>query len=136
MAKNKNKKKKSVKRNNDGQLPTHLAGVALPQELREIAAAANQVMRHPVVADIIAAGVLAAISALANNENVRRAARHAGKEAEDAAEEAARTANRAKVAVKAAAGAMGKRILDEVKSAAETKTNGRAARTKKPAQPR
>lgn len=130
MGKGKNKKKS--KKGQDGQLPTHLAGVALPQNLREVAATAQQLVRHPVVADIISAGVLAAVAALAENESVRRAARNVGDEAEDAADEAARTASRAKVAVKAAAGAMGKRLLDEVKSTAGVKKGGKTAK-KEPA---
>jgi uncharacterized membrane protein len=127
------KGKKKSKKNQEERLPTHLAGVALPQNLREVAAAANQLMRHPVVSDVISAGVLAAIAALAENESVRRAARHAGDEAEEAAEEAARKASRAKVAVKAAAGAMGKRLLDEVKGAAAPKKNEKRAKAKEPA---
>lgn len=118
MGKGKNKKKK---KNKDDQLPTHLAGVHLPAELREIAATATELMRHPFVSNLVSAGVLAAVAALAENESVRRAARDVGDEAGDAAEDAARTASRAKVAVKAAAGAMGQRLLDEVKSAADLK---------------
>ena len=117
----KGKKKKSRKKDKETELPTHLAGVALPPNLREVAATAQQLVRHPVVSDIISAGVLAAVAALAENESVRRAARSAGEEAEDATDEVARTASRAKVAVKAAAGAMGKRLLDEVKGAGAPK---------------
>ena len=73
MGKGKNKKKK---KNKDDQLPTHLAGVHLPAELREIAATATELMRHPFVSNL---------------------------------------------AVKAAAGAMGQRLLDEVKGAADLK---------------
>jgi hypothetical protein len=127
------KGKKKSKKNQENGLPTHLAGVPLPQNLREVAAAANQLMRHPVVSDVISAGVLAAIAALAENESVRRAARHAGDEAEEAADEAARKVGRAKVAVKAAAGAMGKRLLDEVKGADAPKKNGKRAKAKEPA---
>ena len=120
------KKKKKAKKKHDDALPTHLAGVKLPAELREIAAAANQLMRQPVVSEVITAGVLAAVAALAENESVRRAAGDAGEGAEDAAEETVRAANRGKVAVKAAAGAMGKRILDELKGAAGAKKSGKA----------
>ena len=130
MGKGKNKKKS--KKQKDEQLPTQLAGVTLPENLREVAATAQQLVRHPVVSDIISAGVLAAIAALAENESVRRAARNVGDEAENAADEAARTASRAKVAVKAAAGAMGKRLLDEVKSNAGVKKSGKTAK-KEPA---
>lgn len=134
MGKNK-KKKKSKQQDRDDQLPTHLAGVALPQNLREIAAAANQIVKHPVISDVITAGILAAIAALAENESVRRAARNVEDEAEGAAHEAARTASRAKVAAKAAVGAMGKRLLDEVKEAAGVKKarsgkNGKGAKSK------
>lgn len=118
MGKGKNKKKK---KNKEDQLPTHLAGVQLPDELREVAGAATQLMRHPLVSNLVTAGVLAAVAALAEDENVRRAARSAGEEAEDMGDEAVRTASRAKVAVKAAAGAMGQRLLDEVKVAADAK---------------
>jgi hypothetical protein len=128
--KKKNKQKAAGNGAVDDGAPTHLAGVRLPDELREIAAAANQFVRHPIVGEVISAGVLAAIAALAENESVRRAARHAGDEAEDVADGAARTASRAKVAVKAAAGAMGKRLLDEVNSAAGRKSRkgGKSAR--------
>lgn len=127
-------KKKKKKDKSRAEHPTHLAGVPLPAELREIAATANQLVKHPVVRDVITAGVLAAIAALAENETVRRTARNVEDGAEDAAEDAARKASRAKVAVKAAAGAMGKRLLDEVKGAGGKKSrlgnrqaNGREA---------
>lgn len=132
MGKKKKDKQKAARNGARGggeSNPTHLAGVRLPNELREIAAAANQFVKHPIVADVISAGVLAAIAALAENESVRRAARNAGDEAEDVADGAARTASRAKVAVKAAAGAMGKRVLDEVNAAAGKKSGkGKAAK--------
>ncbi len=125
MAKKK-KKDKNKKHHGGGEAhPTHLAGVPLPAELREMAATAQQLVKHPIVRDVITAGVLAAVAALAENETVRRAARDAGDGAEDAAEGAARQASRAKVAAKAAAGAMGKRLLDEVKDATGMKKGGK-----------
>ena len=127
-------KKKKQKKQHDH--PTHVAGIKLPPELREIAAAANQLVRHPVVAEVISAGVLAAVAALAaENENVRRAAADARDDVEDAADDAARTADRAKVAVKAAAGAMGKRIIDEVKDATGIKISGKPRKAKKTREP-
>lgn len=124
MGKKKKQKKKSDR-------PTHVAGIKLPPELREIAAAANQLVKHPIVADVISAGVLAAVAALAENENVRRSAASARDDVEDAADEASRSAARAKVAVKAAAGAMGKRIIDEVKDATGIKISGKPRKSKK-----
>lgn len=133
MGKKKKKQQKSETGSPAEAHPTHLAGVPLPTELREIAAVANQFVKHPVVSHVISAGVLAAIAALAENESVRRAARSAGDEAEDAAEGAARQASRAKIAIKAAAGAMGKRLLDEVKDVAGTKSSGKGGKSAKQA---
>lgn len=126
-------KKKKKKKQNDH--PTHVAGIKLPPELREIAAAANQLVKHPIVADVISVGVLAAVAALAENENVRRAAANARDDVEDAADEASRSAARAKVAVKAAAGAMGKRIIHEVKDATGIRISGKPRKTKKASEP-
>jgi hypothetical protein len=123
-------KKKKNKHKASESHPTHLAGVPLPADLREIAAVANQLVKNPVVRDVITAGVFAAIAALAENETVRRTARNAGEDAEDAAEGAVRRASRAKVALKAAAGAMGKRLLDDMKagSGKSGKKAGKSAR--------
>jgi hypothetical protein len=133
MGKKKKKQQKAETGNAAEAHPTHLAGVPLPAELREIAAAANQFVKHPLVSHVVSAGVLAAIAALAENESVRRAARSAGDEAEDVAEGAARQVNRAKIAVKAAAGAMGKRLLDEVKDVAGARNGGKAGKAAKQA---
>ena len=94
-----------------------IAGVKVPKDLREVAAAAQKLMENPLVRDIVSAGVLAAMAAFA--EAQRKQPPRAGAVG-DAAEEIGRNSaglkKTAKVVAGAAAGAMGKRLMDEVKT--------------------
>lgn len=93
------------------KLPKSVGGVAIPKKWRT---AAEKLAENPVVLDVVAAGLLAAAAALTAPRETAVAASAAGDEAGKAAAKAARKASRAKVMVKAAAGAMGKALVDEV----------------------
>jgi hypothetical protein len=94
-----------------------IAGVKVPKDLREVAAAAQRLMENPIVRDVVAAGALAAMAAFAEAQQRRQA--RTGMVG-DAAEEAGRNAQglkkTAKVVAGAAAGAMGKKLMEEVKA--------------------
>jgi hypothetical protein len=100
-----------AKKAKKAKLPKKLGGVKIPKELRGAAAA---IAAHPVISDIVAAGLIAAAAALTESKDVRTAAKAAGEGADDAAADAARKASKAKKVVKAAAGAMGAALLDEL----------------------
>lgn len=107
-------KKKKKKAN--AKLPKTIAGVKVPKELRKAAGQAAKLAEHPVVSDIVAAGLLAAAASLMETKTVAKAAGAVGEGAEDAADEAARNVGRAKAAVSAAAGAMGREIVKTAKA--------------------
>jgi len=94
-----------------------IAGVKVPKDLREVAAAAQKLMENPLVRDIVSAGVLAAMAAFVEAQQKSKPRPGA---VGDAAEEVGRNSTglkrTAKVVAGAAAGAMGKRLMDEVKS--------------------
>ena len=93
------------------RLPKKIAGVKIPKELRKAGGkAVTLAARHPVISDIVAAGLLAAAAALTDDKKMQAAAARLGEEAE----EAGRKAGRARNAVKAAAGAIGQALLDEL----------------------
>jgi hypothetical protein len=96
-----------AKKAKKAKLPKKLGGVKIPKELRGAAAA---IAAHPVISDIVAAGLIAAAAALTESKDVGKAAKAAGEGADDAA----RKASKAKKVVKAAAGAMGAALLDEL----------------------
>jgi hypothetical protein len=123
MPKDKGKKNKK----GDGQ---KAGGGKISKELRKAGRAAAKLADHPVISDVIAAGLLAAAAALTQTKEGKRALKEAGEGVEDAAADAARQANRFKRAAQAAAGAMGDRIMDEVKGAVA----GKGKRKKQPAE--
>jgi hypothetical protein len=106
----------------NSKIPKRIAGVKVPKELRNAADLALQLSRHPVVADIIAAGLLAAAAALKDSDAVKDAAKAAG----DEADALRRSGGRAKRVVKAAAGAMGRSVLEEIKG------SGKGSRSRRP----
>lgn len=106
------KSKKATKAKKD-KLPKTIAGVKIPKEIRK---AGVKLAGHPVISDIVAAGLLAAAAALTETDAAGKAARAVG--------EAARKTSRAGNVVKAAAGAMGQAILDEIQGSAGRKTSG------------
>jgi hypothetical protein len=94
-----------------------IAGVKVPKDLRDVAAAAQKLMENPLVREVVTAGVLAAIAALAEAQQESRelkAQRASGGPAGDEARRNAKAKSTAKVIATAAAGAMGKRIVSEV----------------------
>jgi hypothetical protein len=92
-----------------------IAGVKVPKDLREVAAAAQKLMENPLVRDVVTAGVLAAMAAFAESQQKKNPGAVG-----DAAEAAGRNSKglkaTAKVVAGAAAGAMGKKLMDEVKA--------------------
>lgn len=95
-----------------------IAGVKVPKDLREVAAAAQKLMENPLVRDIVSAGVLAAMAAFAEAQQKKSSRQGAvgGAAAEELGRNAAGLKKTAKVVAGAAAGAMGKRLMDEVKT--------------------
>ena len=92
-----------------------IAGVKVPKDLREVAATAQKIMENPLVRDIVTAGVLAAMAAFAEAQQ-KKAPGAVGDAAEAAGRVSVRAKRTAKVVASAAAGAMGKRIMAEVKT--------------------
>jgi hypothetical protein len=94
-----------------------IAGVKVPKDLREVAAAAQKMMENPLVRDVVSAGVMAAMAAFAEAQQ-RKSARVGA--VGDASEEMGRNSKglktTAKVVAGAAVGAMGKKLMDEVKN--------------------
>lgn len=67
------------------KLPKTIAGVKIPKRVRKTGGSAVKALRHPLLADIVAAALLAAAAAIRDNKKVRRAARTAKDKAGDAA---------------------------------------------------
>ena len=96
MAKAKAKTKKAAKKSAGEKLPKTIAGVKVPKDLRSPAARAKRyVEAHPVISEAVAAGMLAAAAALMADK--------AGK------------GGKAKTVLKAAASAVGGRLMAEAK---------------------
>ena len=95
---------------------TEIAGVKVPKDLREVAAAAQKLMENPLVRDVVAAGVLAAMAAFAESQQKAKAVQATGDAAEEAGRNSRALKSTAKVVAGAAAGAMGKRLMEEVKT--------------------
>lgn len=102
-----------AKKSKKPKIPKKIGGVKIPKQARK---AGNKALKlaveHPVISDVVAAGLLAAAAALTGDRKLRDAARELGEEVKDAA--ASAKAGRAKAAAKAAAGAMGKALRDEL----------------------
>ena len=113
------KDKKTKKAKTGGK---RVAGVKVPKELRSAAA---KIADHPVISDVIAAGLLAAAAALTETKAGKRALNATAEGAEGAADTTAREVNRIKRAAKAAAGAMGNKIIEEVTGAVTARGKGR-----------
>jgi hypothetical protein len=108
-------------RASEGEQPRkvkEIAGVKVPKDLREVAASAQKLMENPLVREIVSAGVLAAMAAFA--EAQQRKSQRGPAMVGDAAEQAGRNADglkkTAKVVAGAAVGAMGKKLMEEVKT--------------------
>ena len=92
-----------------------IAGVKVPKDLREVAAAAQKLAENPLVRDIVTAGVMAAMAALAEaqQENKERQGVRSG---DQEGQQAAKNRSTAKVVAAAAAGAISKRLISEAKT--------------------
>ena len=81
----------------NGKLPKRIAGVKIPKKLRKRGAPLYALMQNPmvrnVVADMLAAGLLAAADALAKQPKVKKAGKNAGKAAKQTADEVGEAAS-------------------------------------------
>ena len=103
MAKKKNK------------IPKKVGGVKIPKEVRKAGDKALKLAaEHPVISDIVAAGLLAAAAALTGDKKLRQTALELGEDAKEAASASVAKGSRAKSVAKAAAGAMAKALRDEL----------------------
>ncbi len=92
-----------------GKAPKSIAGVKIPKDLRSRAARAKRyVEAHPVISEAVAAGMLAAAAALMDKQGGRKA----------------------KTAMKAAASAVGGRLMAEAKGSLGLGGTGKSARAK------
>ncbi|MBB5686839.1 hypothetical protein [Sphingobium boeckii] len=92
MAKTKKTKAdKAAKKTKPTKLPKHIAGVTIPKMLREEGGALVDLMRHPLVASIAAAGLAALSEAIRDSTKPKSAATPppAGKAAVDLGQGAA-----------------------------------------------
>lgn len=96
-----------------------IAGVKVPKDMRELAAAAQKLAENPLVREVVTAGIMAAMAAMAEAQQEsreRKAQRAAGGPVGAEGERKAGAKSTAKVIAAAAAGAMSKRIVSEVKT--------------------
>ena len=73
------------KKSKSAKLPKKIAGVKIPKAVRKTGGSAVKALRHPLLADIVAAALIAAAAAIRSNKKVRRAARTAKDKAGEAA---------------------------------------------------
>ena len=72
----------------NGKLPKRIAGVKIPKKLRKRGGEIAVLLDNPLVADIIAAGLLLAANRIAKKPKVKKSGRTAKHAAEDTAEAA------------------------------------------------
>lgn len=113
-------KKKQVKL----KLPKQVAGVKVPKNLRKTVETASGWLDHPVVADVVAAALMAAAASLSQTKPARKAANAVGDEAGDAAAGTVKVVHRAGDAIAAAAKEAGRELL------AAYSDGGKAAKAK------
>ena len=70
----------------NGKLPKRIAGVKIPKKLRKSGAPLYALLRNPLVADLVAVGLIAAADALSKSEKAKAAGKAAKSGAKDAAE--------------------------------------------------
>lgn len=69
------------------KIPKKVAGVKVPKKVRKTGEGIADILRHPLVADLVAAGLLAAAAAIRDNPKVKDAGRKAKRKAGKAAKE-------------------------------------------------
>jgi len=92
-----------------------IAGVKVPKDLREVAAAAQKLAENPLVRDIVTAGVMAAMAALAEAQQEAKERKALAGTGGDLDTQASNKST-AKVIAAAAAGAISKRLISEAKA--------------------
>ena len=70
----------------NGKLPKRIAGVKIPKKLRKSGAPLYALLQNPLVADLVAVGLIAAADALAKTQTAKAAGNAAKHGAKDAAE--------------------------------------------------
>ena len=72
----------------NGKLPKRIAGVKIPKKLRKSGAPLYALLQNPLVADLVAVGLVAAADAVAKTQAAKaagKAAKHGTKDAAEAA---------------------------------------------------
>ena len=72
----------------NGKLPKRIAGVKIPKKLRKRGGEISVLLSNPLVADIVAAGLLLAADRIARKPKVKKAGKAAKQAAEDTAQAA------------------------------------------------
>jgi hypothetical protein len=70
----------------NGKLPKRIAGVKIPKKLRKSGAPLYALLQNPLVADLVAVGLIAAADALTKSQKAKAAGKAAKEGAKDAAE--------------------------------------------------
>jgi hypothetical protein len=71
----------------NGKLPKRIAGVKIPKKLRKSGAPLYALLQNPLIADLVAVGLIAAADALSGTKTAKaagKAAKHGAKDAADA----------------------------------------------------
>ena len=92
-----------------------IAGVKVPKDFREVAAAAQKLAENPLVRDIVTAGVMAAMAALTEAQQEAKERKALAGTGGDLDTQASNKST-AKVIAAAAAGAISKRLISEAKT--------------------
>ena len=69
-----------------GKLPKRIAGVKIPKKLRKSGAPLYALLQNPLVADLVAVGLIAAADALTKTQTAKAAGKAAKQGAKDAAD--------------------------------------------------
>lgn len=72
----------------NGKLPKRIAGVKIPKKLRKRGGEISVLLSNPLLADIVAAGLLLAADRIAKKPKVKKAGKAAKRAAEDTAQAA------------------------------------------------
>lgn len=99
-------------------IPKRVAGVKIPKKLRK---AGDMITDHPIISDVVAAGLLAAAAALTEAGSKGKSAKLVGKTGAQLSAETQKAKSRAKDALKDAANTIGHALLDEIEQIAKAK---------------
>lgn len=76
----------------NGKLPKRIAGVKIPKKLRKSGGQVYTLLQNPIVADLVAVGLLAAADAMSKTKPAKKAGKAAKSAATDTAEATASSA--------------------------------------------